>query len=109
MSFDYAFVGDKGKITRQDVTVENIRSGNALISKGLRSGQKIVVLGSTQLTAGDKVTIVTDPSKVEGVAEQTDDQKVKSAAKAADPTAAKAKSSTTSGGGSSSKSPGTSQ
>jgi RND family efflux transporter MFP subunit len=102
-------IGDKDKITRQDVTVENIRSGNALISKGLRSGQKIVVLGSTQLAAGDKVTIVTDPSKVEGAPEQTDDQKAKSAVKAADTTAAKAKSSTSSGGGSSSKSPGTSQ
>jgi len=102
-------IGDKGKITRQDVTVENIRSGNALISKGLRSGQKIVVLGSTQLAAGDKVTIVTDPSKVDGAADQTDDEKAKSAVKAADTTAAKAKSSTSSGSGSSSKSPGTSQ
>ena len=101
-------IDDKDKISRQDVTVENIRSGEALISKGLRSGQKIVVLGSTQLVAGDKVTIVTDPSKVEGGADDTKEQKAKSTVKAADSAAAKAKSSNSTGSGSSSKSSGTS-
>ena len=102
-------IDDKGKISRQDVTVENIRSGEALISKGLRSGQKIVVLGSTQLIAGDKVTIVTDPSKVEGVTtDDTKEQKAKSTVKAADSAAAKSKSSNSTESGSSSKSSGTS-
>lgn len=59
-------IDEKDRITRQDVTVRNIRDGRALISKGLRAGQRIVALGSTQLASGDKVTIVTDPSKVSG-------------------------------------------
>jgi multidrug efflux system membrane fusion protein len=101
-------IDDKNKISRQDVTIENIRSGSALVSKGLRVGQKIVVLGSTQLISGDKVTITTTPSKAGGSTDATEKQKAKSAVKAADSAAAKAKSSTSTDSGSSSKSSGTS-
>lgn len=63
-------IGEKNKISRQDVTVGSVRGGQAWISKGLRAGQRIVVLGSTELSSGAVVKIVTDPGKVKGSASQ---------------------------------------
>jgi RND family efflux transporter MFP subunit len=57
-------IDDKDKISRQDVSVGEIRDGKARITKGLRGGQRIVVLGSTDLQTGDKISIVTNPADV---------------------------------------------
>ena len=72
-------IDDKDKITRQDVTVGDISGGQAMITKGLRDGQKIVVLGSNDLQSGDKVTIVTDPGKTGSNASSSSDSKDESA------------------------------
>jgi RND family efflux transporter MFP subunit len=52
-------IGEKNKITRQDVTVGESVDGNSWIQKGLRSGQRIVVDSGGQLSSGDVVKIVT--------------------------------------------------
>ena len=52
-------IGEKNKITRQDVTVGESVDGNSWIQKGLRSGQRIVIDSGGQLSSGDVVKIVT--------------------------------------------------
>lgn len=52
---------DKNKITKQVITVNATRDGKAWIGKGIRAGQKFMVLGGNSLQSGDIVQIKTDP------------------------------------------------
>ena len=51
-------IGDKDEVSSQVVEVGDTHDGKCWITKGLKSGQKIVVDSAGQLAGGDKVTIV---------------------------------------------------
>ncbi|MEE2681128.1 MAG: efflux RND transporter periplasmic adaptor subunit [Planctomycetota bacterium] len=51
-------IDEKGVVESKLVTVGNTNDGKSWITKGLKSGDKIVVDSSGQLAGGDKVTIV---------------------------------------------------
>jgi membrane fusion protein, multidrug efflux system len=55
-SFVY-LIGDDSTVKAQPVTVTEVESGTALIGKGLKAGDRIVVSGQTDLSPGVKVAV----------------------------------------------------
>jgi multidrug efflux system membrane fusion protein len=49
--------GDDGRAALRPITVETIQGEQAVVSKGLEPGEKVVVEGQSQLRPGAKVTV----------------------------------------------------